>query len=88
MKSQKEFLSVVKKNIVSVRLCSKMICSCRVFMRMLNYNQNYRLIKGSPEWIIMAEVIPEDVLVVDRKFAENTENMWNQDFWGLIEEDG
>ena len=36
----------------------------------------------------MAEVIPEDVLVVDRKFAENTENMWNQDFWGLIEEDG
>ena len=47
----------------------------------------YCLIKGSPEWIIMADVIPEDILVVDRKFAENTEEIWNQEFWKLIEED-
>lgn len=47
----------------------------------------YRLIKGSLEWIIMADVIPEDILVVDRKFAENIEDIWNQEFWDVIEND-
>lgn len=47
----------------------------------------YRLIKGSPEWGIMDEVIPENLLVVDRKFAESTEDIWNQSFWKMIEND-
>ncbi|MBQ4068159.1 MAG: bifunctional (p)ppGpp synthetase/guanosine-3',5'-bis(diphosphate) 3'-pyrophosphohydrolase [Lachnospiraceae bacterium] len=47
----------------------------------------YRLIKGSPEWVIMGEVIPEDILVVNRKYAEITEELWNQEFWEVIESD-
>lgn len=47
----------------------------------------YRLVKGSPEWIIMTDVIPEDIMVVDRKFAETIEDAWNQGFWKMIEND-
>lgn len=38
----------------------------------------YCLTKGSAEWLIMADVIPDEAVVVDRKFAESTEDDWNQ----------
>lgn len=47
----------------------------------------YCLTKGSPEWLIMADVIPEEAVVVDRKFAETTEDSWNQSFWEMIHND-
>ena len=47
----------------------------------------YCLKKGSPEWLIMADVIPEEAVVVSRKFAETTEDAWNQAFWKMIDAD-
>lgn len=47
----------------------------------------YCLTKGSPEWLIMADVIPEEAVVVERKYAESTEDTWNQCFWKMIHED-
>ncbi len=38
----------------------------------------YCLTKGSPVWRIMVDVIPDEAVVVDRKFAESTEDNWNQ----------
>lgn len=47
----------------------------------------YCLTKGSPEWLIMADVIPDEAVVVDRKFAETIEDTWNQSFWKMINDD-
>lgn len=40
----------------------------------------YCLTKGSPVWSIMADVIPEEAVVVSRIFAESLEDGWNEQY--------
>ena len=47
----------------------------------------YCLTKGSPEWLMVEDVIREKAVVVNRKFAETTEDTWNQSFWKMINAD-
>ena len=49
--------------------------------------KTFCLSKGSPEWLMVEDVIPEKAVVVNRKFAESTEDTWNQIFWKMINAD-
>lgn len=49
--------------------------------------KTFCLTKGTPEWLVVEDVIPEKAVVVNRKFAESIEDTWNQSFWKMINAD-
>lgn len=49
--------------------------------------EKYRLEKVKMQWTVFDGVTPERVIVVNRKYAEQLEDNWNETFWELLKKD-